>query len=134
MKKINRLTESDINRIVKKVISEDYSSKNPDIKIKKLDWNNTSNEIVVSSAGKNFAYKLNYSERFGSADGSDEYKINFKDISQEGTNLIINRWVAGGKTDKIEISIEDLKVLASGQKLVKDTGMGKVFVIPTSNW
>ena len=134
MRKVARLTESDISRIVKKVISEDYVSKNPDIKIKKLDWNKTSNEIVVTSGNKNFSYKLNYSERFGAADGSDKYKINFKDISQSGTDLIINRWVSGGKTEPIKISFDDIKSLANGEKLTKDTGLGVVYVIPTGKW
>ena len=133
-KKTIRLTESDIERIVKKVMTEDYYSKNLDLKIKKLDWNNTSNEIVVSSGGKNFAYKINYKERFGSADGSDKYKVNFKDISQNGSDLIIHRWVEGGKTEPIKIPFDDLKILSTGQQLIQDTGLGQVFVIPTSKW
>ena len=137
MKKVIRLTESDLVRIVKKVLKEDYTSKNPDMKIKKLDWNNTSNEIVVSSNGKNYAYKIIYTELnpFSSCKTEeDNCKVNFKDIGQEGNNLIINRWVEGGKTEKINISFEDLKNLSTGSKLIKSTGIGKVIVIPTSSW
>jgi len=134
MKKVIRLTESDLVKIVKKVLNEDYASKNPDIKIKKVDWNNSGNEIVVSSGGKNYAYKINYEEFLGSADGSDNYKVNFKDISQSGNDLIINRWISGGKTEPIKISFNDLKNLSTGNKLIKTTPLGKVHVIPTSNW
>jgi len=137
MKKVIRLTESDLVKIIKKVLREDYTSKNPDIKIKKVDWNNSGNEIVVSSGGKNYAYKINYTELnpFSSCRSEeDNCKVNFKDISQEGNNLIINRWIEGGKTEKINIPFEDLKNLSTGSRVEKSTGIGKVLVIPIGSW
>ena len=135
MKKVVRLTESDIVRLVKKVISEnkkmlkeDYSLSNPSIKITKYGDNKKLNEIRVQANGRNYYYKINYSERLGSADGSDNYKVNFDKIRQNGTTLIVDRWVEDAKTEAVEIPLDDVKHLGVGKEITKDTGFGKVFV------
>jgi hypothetical protein len=136
MKKVVRLNESDIVRLVKKVISEnkkmlkeDYQLSNPNIQIKQYKDNQKFNEIWVKANGLNYYYKINFSEKLGKADGSDNYKVNFANIRQQGDKLILDRYDGpNGQTSEVQIDLNDIKKLGIGQSIEKDTGVGKVFV------
>jgi hypothetical protein len=131
-----RLTESElinlIKETVKKHLTEGYHSEN--ITIDKYTYGGKENEIAVDSGSKVYVYEIIYTELnpFSSCKSKeDNCKVNFRDVSQEGDNLLINRWVKNGNVDPISVSFEDIKGLNQGNNIEKYTGLGTVYLNKT---
>jgi len=130
------LTESElinlIKETVKKHLTEGYHSEN--ITIDKYTYGGKENEIAVDSGSKVYVYEIIYTELnpFSSCKSKeDNCKVNFRDVSQEGDNLLINRWVKNGNVDPISVSFEDIKGLNQGNNIEKYTGLGTVYLNKT---
>jgi hypothetical protein len=131
-----RLTESElinlIKETVKKHLTEGYHSEN--ITIDKYTYGGKENEIAVDSGSKVYVYEIIYTELnpFSSCKSKeDNCKVNFRDVSQEGDNLLINRWVKNGNVDPISVNFEDIKGLNQGNNIEKYTGLGTVYLNKT---
>lgn len=109
MKKIIRLTEGDLQRIVKKVLSEgvsnpgvSYGVKGGTINIKKNDG--AGNRIDVCFGERCKTYEI-----WGDPIMGSDNKINFKNIYKKSNgDLVFNRWVSGGKTEPHKIPKSDI--------------------------
>ena len=57
--------------------------------------------------------------------------VNFRDLTQEGLDLIINRWIKEGNLNPIKVEIGDLEGLKYGNNIEKYTGLGYVYLNKT---
>lgn len=139
MKKVIRLTESELISLIKetvnsskKILKEGYNTE--DLKIDKYTYGGKANEIAVDTGTKTYVYEIIYTELnpFSSCKTKgDNCMVNFRDLNQEGMDLIINRWVKDGNVNPIKVEIGDLEGLKYGNNIEKYTGLGYVYLNKT---
>ena len=139
MKKVIRLTESELISLIKetvinskRILTEGYNTE--DLKIEKYTYGGKSNEIAVDTGTKTYVYEIIYTELnpFSKCKTKDDNcMVNFRDLNQEGMDLIINRWVKDGNVNPIKVEIGDLEGLKYGNNIEKYTGLGYVYLNKT---
>jgi hypothetical protein len=139
MKKVIRLTESELISIIKETVintkirlNEGYNSEN--LRIEKYTYGGKENEIAVDTGIKTYVYEVIYTELnpFSKCKTKeDNCMVNFRDLTQEGLDLIINRWIKEGNVNPIKVEIGDLEGLKYGNNIEKYTGLGYVYLNKT---